>query len=141
MRPDLVEDILACPEIMAKLQAENRYYAQNMYCAWSNMQWCKQSTWNEKAGELGALDISEDRLWGASWRGAGGIVARLRNQGEDYMDYYCSGIKGGASYDMDDDNEYFAEHKYVSEGDVTDEIREDLAKIGWFPVPYNDNFV
>jgi hypothetical protein len=141
MRPDLEEDILNCPEIMAKLQQENRYYAQNLYCAWCNMQWCKQTTWNEKAGDLGVLDISEDNLWSASWRASGGIVARLRNQNEDYMDYYCSGIKGGMSYDVNDDNDYFAANRYVSEGEVTEEIKADLAKLGWFPVPYKDDFV
>jgi hypothetical protein len=141
MRPDLVADIEACPEIMAKITAENRYYAQNLYCAWCNMQWCKETIWNKKAGNLKHLDIVQDDLWSASWRGAGGIVAGLRNQGEDYMDYYCSGIKGGTSYDVDDDNALFIERRYVSEGEITKEILQDFANIGWFPVPYDDNFV
>jgi hypothetical protein len=138
MEYDLVEDIRADAEIMAKIRQEDRYYAQNLYCAWCNMQWCKKSTWNEKAGELGQLDITDDRLWSASWRGAGGIVANLRNQGEDYMDYYCSGIKGGMSYDTKDDDDYFEDNKYVSEGEVTEEIQADLLRLGWFPVPYSD---
>jgi hypothetical protein len=141
MNPNLVEDISNCPEILAKLRADDRYYAQNLYCAWCNMQWCKKSTWSEKAGNLKTLDISEDRLWSASWRAAGGIVADLRNQGEDYMDYYCSGIKGGMSFDSKDDDEYFEKNRYVSEGEVTKEILEDLDKLGWFPVPYDDNYV
>jgi len=95
------------------------------------MQWCKRDTW----------PILAEQYWSASWRGAGGIVANLRNQGEDYMDYYCSGIKGGMSYDPSDDDEYFEKNKYVSEGEVTEEILEDLNKLGWFPVPYNDDFV
>lgn len=130
-RPDLVEDIRNCPEIMAKIRQENRYYAQNLYCAWCNMQWCKRETW----------PILAEEYWSASWRSSGGIVANLRNQGEDYMDYYCSGIKGGMSYDPSDDDEYFEKNKYVSEGEVTEEILEDLNKLGWFPVPYNDDFV
>lgn len=138
---DLQEDIRNCPEIMAKIRQEDRYYAQNLYCAFSNMQWCKQSAWTEKAGDLGALDVNQDRLWTASWRGAGGIVADLRNQGEDYMDYYCSGIRGGLSFDPGEDDEYFEKQRYVSEGEVTEEIRADLASIGWFPVPYNDDFI
>lgn len=131
MKYDLVEDIRKSPEIMAKIRGEDRYYAQNLYCAWCNMQWCPRDIFP-------ALRQSDKDLWSASWRGAGGIVADLRNQGEDYMDYYCSGIRGGMSYDPDDDNDYFEKHKYVSEGYVTDEIAKDLASIGWFPVPYKD---
>lgn len=131
MKYDLVKDIEACPEIMAKLQGEDRYYAQNLYCAWCNMQWCKRDTW----------PILAEEYWSASWRASGGIVADLRNKGEDYMDYYCSGIKGGMSYDPSDDDEYFKQNRYVSEGEVTEEILNDLNKLGWFPVPYDDDFV
>lgn len=131
MKYDLVKDIEACPEIMAKLQGEDRYYAQNLYCAWCNMQWCKRDTW----------PILAEEYWSASWRASGGIVADLRNKGEDYMDYYCSGIKGGMSYDPSDDDEYFKQNRYVSEGEITEEILDDLNKLGWFPVPYDDDFV
>jgi hypothetical protein len=85
--------------------------------------------------------VLKEEYWTASWRGAGGIVADLRGQGEDYMDYYCSGIKGGLSYDSKDDDEYFVKHRYVSEGDITEEIAADLNRLGWFPVPYKDDFV
>jgi hypothetical protein len=95
------------------------------------MQWCKREMW----------PILKEEYWTASWRAAGGIVAELRNKGEDYMDYYCSGMKGGLSYDTKDDDKYFEDNKYVSEGEVTDEIAEDLNKLGWMPVPYNDDFV
>ena len=128
---DLIEDIRNSPELMAKIRQEDRYYAQNLYCAWCNMQWCKRDVW----------PVLKEEYWSASWRSAGGIVADLRNQNEDYMDYYCSGIKGGASYDPADDDKYFEEHKYVSEGHVTEEILNDLDKLGWFPVPYKDDFV
>lgn len=131
MKHDLADDIIASPEIMAKLQAEDRYYAQNLYCAWCNMQWCKRDTW----------PILKEEYWSCSWRGAGGVVAELRGKGEDYMDYYCSGIKGGLSYDTKDDEEYFEKNRYVSEGEVTEEILNDLDKLGWFPVPYKDDFV
>lgn len=128
---DLVEEIKACPEIMAKLQQEDRYYAQNLYCAWCNMKWCKRELW----------PVLKEEYWTASWRGAGGIVAELRGMGEDYMDYYCSGIKGGLSYDTKDDDEYFEKNRYVSEGEVTEEIATDLNNLGWMPVPYNDDLV
>lgn len=131
MKYDLVEDIRNSPEIMAKIRAEDRRYAQNLYAAWSNMQWCKRDTW----------PILAEEYWTASWRGAGGIVADLRNQGEDYMDYYCSGMRGGLGYNPDDDSDYFEKTGYQSEGVVSEEIANDLDKIGWFPVPYNDDFV
>lgn len=124
---NLVEDIRNSSEIMAKIRQEDKYYAQNLYCAWCNMQWCKRDTW----------PILAEQYWSASWRSAGGIVADLRNKGEDYMDYYCSGILGGMSFDPDDDTDYFEKHKYVSEGDVTEEILNDLDKIGWMPIPYS----
>jgi len=131
---DLVEDILNSPEIMAKIRAESNSYAQNLYCAWCNMQWCKRDPEN-------VWPILKEDYWHVSWRSAGGIVADLRNQGGDYMDYYCSGIRGGLSMDGKEDDEYFANHGYVSEGEVTGEILEDLDKLGWFPVPYKDDFV
>lgn len=127
---DLVEDIRNCPEMMAKIGAEDRRYAQNLYAAWCNMQWCKRDMW----------PILKEEYWSASWRGAGGIVAELRNRGEDYMDYYCSGMRGGLSLDPNntDDDEYFERTGYQSEGVVSDEIATDLDKLGWFPVPYKD---
>lgn len=141
MRPDLVEDIKACPEIMAKIRGENKAYAQNLYAAWCNMQWAKHNDWTKKAGDLGQVAIDENNLWTASWRSAGGIVATLRDQGEDYMDYYCSGMRGGLSFDGKEDDEYFERTQYMSEGVVSEEIANDLGQLGWFPVPYDDDFV
>jgi hypothetical protein len=129
MKYDLVEDIRNTPEIMAKIRAEDRGYAQNLYAAWCNMQWCKRDTW----------PILAEEYWTASWRSSGGIVADLRNEGEDYMDYYCSGMGGVATYDLEEGDEYMAKMKYVPEGQVTEEIEQDLSKIGWFPVPYKDS--
>ena len=129
---DLVDEIRACPEIMAKIQAEDRRYAQNLYAAWCNMQWCKREMWT----------VLKEDYWAASWRGAGGIVAELRNRGEDYMDYYCSGMRGGLSLDPNNtDDDYFERTGFQSEGVVSDEIATDLNKLGWMPVPYNDGFV
>jgi hypothetical protein len=127
MKYDLVEDIRNTPEIMAKIRAEDRRYAQNLYAAWCNMQWCKRDTW----------PILAEDYWTASWRGAGGIVADLRNKGEDYMDYYCSGIRE-VSWD-EEENKTWDPLGYASEGEVKEEIEQDLSKIGWFPVPYKDS--
>ena len=133
MKYDLVEDIRNCSKIMAKIRAEDRRYAQNLYAAWCNMQWCKRDTW----------PILAEEYWSASWRSAGGIVADLRNKGEDYMDYYCSGMRGGISYDPNDpaEEDYFEKTGYQSEGVVSEEIANDLDELGWFPVPYDDDFV
>ena len=43
MKYDLIEDIRNSPEIMAKIRAEDRRYAQNLYASWCNMQWCKNT--------------------------------------------------------------------------------------------------
>ena len=88
------------------------------------MQWSKATIWQQTAGDLAALDDPEP--WSCSWRYAGGILAELRFEG-DYMDWYCSGI----GYDHDSG--------YVSEGIVTEEIRNDLAQLGWYPVPWDDD--
>ena len=59
------------------------------------------------------FEILKENDWGCSWRYAGGILADMRQEG-DYMDWYCSG----------------------NEGEVTDEIREDLLKLGWLVKTY-----
>lgn len=108
-----------------------RHYAQNLYAAMCNMQWQK----------MDVIPILKDEYWSVSWRRAGGLVAELRDDGEDYMDYYCSGMRGGLSFDGKEDSDYFERTKYASEGVVTDEVREDLARLGWQPVPYDDDYV
>jgi hypothetical protein len=64
--------------------------------------------------------ILKEKRWSCSWRYAGGIIARMTEKG-DYMDWYCSGIF--------DEGHYIA--GTVSEGEITDEIRDDLFKLGW----------
>ena len=130
MKPDLVKDIYRDDEILNKIRNRDDY-AQNLYAAWCNMQWCKRDTW----------PILAEEYWSASWRGAGGIVADIRNKGEDYMNYYCSGMGGLATYDLEEGDKYMTEKKFVPEGTVTDEIAADLDRLGWFPVPYKDDEV
>jgi hypothetical protein len=132
LKLDLVKDIYRDDEILNKIRTRDDY-AQNLYAAWCNMQWCPKELWPTLR-----QDPDKD-LWSASWRGAGGIVADIRNCGEDYMDYYCSGMGGVATYDLKEGEEYMARMKYVPEGVITDEIATDLDRLGWFPVPYDDN--
>ena len=130
---DLVQDIYRDDDILNKIRTREDY-AQNLYAAWCNMQWCPKELWP-------AIRQDPDKdLWSASWRGAGGIIADFRREG-DYMDWYCSGMGGLATYDEAECDAYMATKKYVSEGTITDEIATDLDRLGWFPVPYDDDGV
>jgi hypothetical protein len=115
---------------------ESRVYAQNLYAAMCNNEFQQLKVW----------PILKDDRWSASWRHAGGIVADMRGEG-DYIDWYCSGIRN------DDENlndfefsnltqeqqKYYKESKgFTSESVVTDEIRQDLKKLGWIVLPSND---
>ena len=84
-------------------------YSQNLYSAMCNN-----------------LFYKNDEEWSCSWRYAGGVVADIRNVGESYIDWYCSGI--GSSHDG-----------YVGESCITDEIRSDLLDLGWTIKGYPQN--
>jgi len=99
---------------------QSKSYAQNLYAAMCNNEFQKQDTW----------EVLTDNRWSCSWRAAGGVVATLRECNEDYMDYYCSGMGGFATADTDPAT-YYKENQYVKESEVTDEIREDLLRLGW----------
>lgn len=122
---DLEADIRRCPWFMEKLKTES--YAQNLYAAMCN----------RRLQKIDVIPILKDEYWTASWRGAGGIIAGLRDCGEDYIDWYCSGI-GGVAFSYDNDEDWLAEKRYVPEGTVTEEIEHDLAQIGWRSLPYPD---
>ena len=47
-------------------------------------------------------DYINDEVISQSWRGAGGFVAGIRNIGEDYMDFYCSGNEGKVDKEIED---------------------------------------
>jgi len=112
---NLEYDLRSTKWICDKAKASTAY-AQNIYAALCNQDWQKNEVWPLLKGEH----------WGCSWRYAGGIVADMCEEG-DYIDWYCSGIRG----EQDDENSHLT---YVSEGTVTDEIREDFFKLGWIPV-------
>ena len=99
----------------------NKTYAQNLYAAMCNMEFVKNEVW----------PILKDQRWSASWRYAGGIVADMRESG-DYIEWYCSGIQGEPDAD-------WVDLGHVPEGTVTDEIREDLLKLGWIPREWDDD--
>lgn len=124
MTPDMATDMQNCAWFVEKCKQD--HYAQNLYAAMCNMRWQR----------LEVIPILKDEYWSASWRGAGGIVAELRDCGESYMDWYCSGMTGALSYDATEDEEFMAAHRYVPEGTVTEEIEYDLRQLGWQPIAY-----
>lgn len=115
MQTDMMESTWFRDKVKA-----SKSYAQNLYAAMCNNEFQKQDVW----------EVLTDNTWGCSWRAAGGVVATLRDCGEGYMDYYCSGMGGFGNYDKDPST-YYEETGYVTESEVTDEIREDLARLGW----------
>ena len=118
-KPDMFDDMQAAAWFVAKMR-DSESYAQNLYAALCNNDFQKHEVW----------PMLKNDTWSVSWRGAGSLVAELRDQG-DYMDWYCSGMGLLATYDEKEGEEYMARKQYVSEGTVTDEIREDLGRLGW----------
>ena len=110
MLRNLEHDLLDSKLIEAKCRAST-IYSQNLYAALCNNEWVPEDIWR----------ILSDQYWLCSWRYAARIVATLRGEG-DYIDWYCSGITGDSAPGS------------ISEGTVTDEIKQDLQSIGWYRI-------
>ena len=125
---DLEYDLRTTAWVVDKARASESY-AQNIYAALCNMKWQPVKVW----------PVLKNETWSCSWRSAGGIVADLRGEG-DYIDWYCSGMGGrNREYDGEESNEQWQRRTgYVPEGTVTDEIQADFARLGWTPVPWDD---
>jgi len=106
---NLEYDLLTTDWILQKVR-NSKTYSQNLYAAMCNTDFVKNDVWPRL----------QDKRWSCSWRYAGGIIADMRQEG-DYIDWYCSGIGNN-------------NNGYVGEGYVTDEIREDLLKLGWIVI-------
>ena len=122
-------DLRSTKWICDKVKA-NDNYAQNLYAAMCNMQFIK----------LDIMPILKDQRWSASWRHSGGIIADMQEKG-DYIDWYCSGIgnhEAGFGLDGYEPTPDPEGRDYVPEGVVTEEIREDLKKLGWVAVEWED---
>jgi hypothetical protein len=78
--------------------------------------------------------ILVEKKWSCSWRYAGGVVADIRQQG-DYMDWYCSGMGSGLGNGDEDGTK-----GYVGESEITDEIKDDLLKLGWIVFESNQDY-
>lgn len=77
-------------------------FATDVYRALCNMRWRMKWT---------------PFKYSCSWRYAGGLIADIREQGEDYIDFYCSG----------------------KEGIVTDKVKNIFNQLGWIPSPWPQN--
>ena len=106
---DNMEYDLRTTDWMLEKVRSSEKYAQNLYAALCNNDFQKRDV----------LPILKNKTWSCSWRYAGGILADMRQEG-DYMDWYCSGIQ-------EPDNEF----GFVAESVVTEEIEQDLLKLGW----------
>jgi hypothetical protein len=99
MKSNLEFDLFKSDMITEKCK-NSEVYSQNLYAAM-----CNNTFYYGK------------EKWSTSWRGSGAIVADIRDYGEDYIDWYCSGILNKSGY--------------VREGVITNEIIIDLNKLGW----------
>ena len=123
-------DLRSTQWIIDKVKASD-VYAQNLYAAMCNNDFTKNDV----------IPILTEKRWHRSWRSAGGIIADMQETG-DYIDWYCSGIRDVKILDDDEfqaltkeQQEYYIQgKKFVSESCVTDEIREDLLKLGWIVI-------
>lgn len=115
---NLEYDLRSNEWILEKVR-HSKTYAQNLYAALCNNDFQR----------LEVIPILTDQLWSCSWRYAGGVIANMRQEG-DYIDWYCSGIRNTGDDGEGIDAPYDLRN-YVSESVVTDEIREDLLKLGW----------
>ena len=128
-------DLLTTDWILEKVRADDAY-AQNLYAAMCNNGFIK----------LEVIPVLRGEEWSCSWRYAGGIIADMQQKG-DYIDWYCSGIRDIGVYAPAEENEVFTEEqlarkavvdRYVPEGQITDEIRNDLQRLGWAVAPGGD---
>jgi len=127
---DNLEYDLRSTEWICNKAKSREEYAQNIYAALCNNSFVKNNVW----------PLLQDQRWSCSWRYAGGIVADMLEQG-DYIDWYCSGIRGSVTQEdfKDMTPEQIEKHQwmnkhFVGESYVTDEVREDLFNLGWIVV-------
>lgn len=88
--------------IQTSLQDLN--FATDVYRALCNMQWKRSGT--------------SDEIYSCTWRYAGGLIAKIRDKGENYMDFYCSG----------------------GEGTVTEVVEKLFNSWGWEKYPYEEDY-
>lgn len=132
-KDNLEYDLLTTDWILEKVRASESY-AQNLYAAICNNDFQRNDVW----------PILIEQRWSCSWRHAGGIVADMRQEG-DYIDWYCSGIHNEVSdeefqaMNKESQERYlYMKNNFVSESNVTEEIEDDLLKLGWLVIKDNE---
>ncbi len=133
-KDNLEWDLRTTDWILEKVRKEE-HYAQNLYAALCNNDFIKREMW----------PILKEQKWSCSWRYAGGIVADMRQEG-DYIDWYCSGIRNDDDITDKERNNWTDEQKarfeicqkFVGESVVTEEIENDLYKLGWLVIKDNE---
>jgi hypothetical protein len=117
------QDVKRYPDFIKLL--ENKVFCAELWTAFSNVDWYKKFdpllTDTEQVMDVLANDI-DNRRWGASFRGMGGVIADLRNEyydaNEDYMDWYCSNL-------------HYDSKPY---GFASKSVLTALNAIGWYPI-------
>lgn len=85
-----------------KVRLQDDIFAQHLYATLCNNEFIHT--------------VSNDH-YSCSWRHAGGLVAAIREKGEDYLDFYCSG----------------------NEGNIHNDVLAELVSIGWYAlIPLSD---
>jgi len=128
-------DLRSTQWIIDKVKGDE-VYAQHLYAAMCNRDFTKNDV----------IPILTEKRWSCSWRHAGGIIADMQEKG-DYIDWYCSGIRDAKILDDDEfsaltkeqQESYIQGKKFVPESVVTDEIRQDLLKLGWIVLDYEES--
>jgi hypothetical protein len=142
-RNNMEYDLCTTDWILEKVRSSDSY-AQNLYAAICNNEFQKVQLEDTPENVVEVL-TNGTPVWSCSWRHAGGVIADMQQQG-DYIDWYCSGIRGGENLSAVDYNNLSVEaqilydnrQNYVSEGLVTEEIEQDLLKLGWLMVTGQD---
>jgi hypothetical protein len=125
IKDNMEYDLVTTNWILEKVRS-SKSYAQNLYAAMCNNDFMKREMW----------PILKEQTWSCSWRSAGGIIADMRQSG-DYIDWYCSGIRNDNAYNPDINVAY--SNGYVPESVVTEEIENDLHRLGWLVVKYDNS--
>lgn len=117
MHYNLTQEIRSSKWLSQKIKA-NDSYAQNLYAALCDNIFQKNEF----------LTILKGVTWSCTWDHAGLTLSNIRGEPAEYF-YYSGLFNTESSYEDDD----FKRHElnYVSEGEVTHEVRQDLRQLGW----------
>ena len=95
MSDDETRDLESDLRALSSRLRDDHSFADEMYCALCNTDWTH-------------LDGT---TWHRSWRYSAGLVADLRDRGEDYFDFYCT--------------------RACEEGTISDRVASAMAELGW----------